>query len=160
PGTGLAAGLGTRGHLVSISRLLPASGPASYDSARAAAAAADLTLFAVAVRAREGAGSIAMPLSLAELINGAGVRAMLVSFGSPYIITQVPEVSSFLIAWTVTSHSESAVAAALHGAPVTGRLPIEIPPRYRIGDGLMAGGRQRTDGRQTDRRTDGRTDGR
>ena len=140
----LASDLRTAGHQVSVLRLVPASGPASYDSARAAAAGADVTLFAVAVRAREGIGSISMPPELANLITGAGPSTLLVSFGSPYLISQAPSVPAYLLAWTITTHAERAVAEALQGAPVTGRLPVDIPPAYRIGDGIMAGGRPLT----------------
>jgi beta-N-acetylhexosaminidase len=137
----LAAELRAQGHQLTVHRLFPASGPASYDSARVAVSEADAAVFAVAIRAREGAGSVSMPAPLAGVIESASARSLLVSFGSPYLIAQVPSVASYLIAWTVTNHAERAVANALHGAPVTGRLPVAIPPSYRIGDGIMAGGR-------------------
>jgi beta-N-acetylhexosaminidase len=137
----LAGELRRRGHRVRVQRLFPASGPASYDSAAAAAAGSDVTLFAVAVRAREGAGTVSMPPALAEVIQNAGATGLLVSFGSPYIISQVPSIASYLIAWTTTTHAERAVAEALHGSPITGRLPVEIPPYWSIGHGIMAGGR-------------------
>jgi hypothetical protein len=137
----LAAELRARGHQVSMNQLFPVSGPASYDSARTEAAGADLALFAVAVRAREGIGSVSIPVELANLISGAGPGTLLVSFGSPYLISQVPAVPAYLLAWTVTSHAERAVVDAMHGAPITGRLPVDIPPAYHIGDGIMAGGR-------------------
>jgi beta-glucosidase-like glycosyl hydrolase len=143
-GPALASELRARGHLVSHRRLWPASGAASYDSARAMIDSAGVALFAVSVRAREGAGSVAMPVALAELISGARVPAMLVSFGSPYLISQVPEVPGYLLAWTGSVQAEQVVADALAGAPIAGRLPVAIPPLFRIGDG------------KTERRNDGR----
>ncbi len=138
----LAGALRARGHEVTVTRLVPPSGAASYDTVRAAVAAADLALFAVQVRAREGAGSVAMPAALAEAITGAPGPALLVSFGSPYLISQTPAVPGYLLAWTATALSERAVADALSGAEVTGRLPVDIPPAYRVGDGLLRGGRR------------------
>ena len=143
-GATFAAGLRSQGHLVILRRLWPASGAASYDSARASVDSADLAIFAVAVRAREGVGSVAMPTALADLISGSRPPALLVSFGSPYLITQVPRVPGYLLAWTATTQAEQVVADALGGSPITGTLPVAIPPHWKIGDG------------QTDRRTDGR----
>lgn len=139
-GVTLAARLRAQGHRVTVNRLWPASGPASFDSARAAVDSADLGLFAVAVRAREGAGTVAMQPAVADLINGARVPSLLVSFGSPYLIAQVPSVAAYLLAWTPTTMVEQAVADALGGAAITGTLPVEVPPRWRIGDGLRVGG--------------------
>ena len=148
-GSTLASGLMAQGHVVSVARLFPGSGPASYDSARAAIDGADIGLIAVAVRAREGVGSVAMPQSLAQLIGSLRTPSMLMSFGSPYIISQAPSVPGYLLAWTATAQAEDAVAAALGGAAITGRLPVSIPPTFKIGDGL------RRDG-QTERRNDGK----
>jgi beta-N-acetylhexosaminidase len=139
-GTTLASGLRAQGHVVTVARLFPASGPASYDSARAAIDGADIGLIAVAVRAREGVGSVAMPQALAQLIGGLRTPSMLVSFGSPYLVAQAPSVPGYLLAWTPTLQAEEAVAAALGGAAITGKLPVSIPPDFRIGDGLTVGG--------------------
>lgn len=148
-GNTLAAGLRTQGHAVTMVRLWPASGPASYDSARAAVDSAELGIFAVSVRARERAGSVAMPAAVADLIAAVRRPALLMSFGSPYIISQVPSVPGYLVAWTGTPQAEQAVVDALRGAAITGTLPVTVPPSWRIGDGL------RRDG-QTGRRADGR----
>ena len=61
---------------------------------------------------------------------------MLVSFGTPYLLSQVPLVPGYLIAWTDNPLTEEAVAAALTGAAITGRLPIELPPGYPLGWGV------------------------
>jgi beta-N-acetylhexosaminidase len=136
---GLAGSLRRQGHDVSVFRLYPTSGPASYDSAAALLALAPYRLVAVSVRARESKGGIAMPDPLASLIAGAGPSTLLVSFGSPYLITQVPSVPSYLLAWVSNPLTEAAVGAALGGAPITGRLPVEIPPAWPIGAGLTRG---------------------
>jgi hypothetical protein len=81
-----------------------------------------------------------MPQSLAHLIGSVRTPSMLMSFGSPYIIAQAPSVPGYLLAWAATAQAEDAVAAALGGAAITGRLPVGIPPTFRIGDGLQVGG--------------------
>jgi len=136
-GSILSAELRQAGHEVTMVRLSPASGPASYDSAGTIAAARDFAVFAVAVRAREKAQSVAMPVALASLISAAGPRGALLSFGSPYLITETPGVGTYLLAWVTNPLTERAAAGALHGGAVTGRLPVAIPPRWRVGDGIQ-----------------------
>lgn len=135
-GTTLSAELRRAGHGVTMVRLSPASGPASYDSAGTITAAGDYVIFAVAVRAREGAGTVAMPAALATLIAAAGQRGALISFGSPYIIGQAPEVGTCLLAWVTNVLTERAAAGALGGAAITGRLPVSIPPQWQVGAGI------------------------
>lgn len=134
----LAGELRRKGHGLTTFRLSPASGPASYDSATAVIDQAPMVMFAVAVRATAGRGSIGMPDALAGLIErSAGQRpTILASFGSPYLLSQTPSVGSYLLGWISTPPSEEAVAAALSGASITGKLPIELPPWYAIGAGL------------------------
>ncbi len=130
--------LGKRGYQVSPFRLYPTSGPASYDSARVALSRTPASIISVAVRARSGSGVITMPDALARLIDeSSGQRpTVLVSFGSPYLQSQVPGVPAFLQAWTNNLLTESTAAAALAGAPITGLLPIDLPAGARLGSGI------------------------
>jgi beta-N-acetylhexosaminidase len=65
-------------------------------------------------------------------------RTVLVSLGNPYVIGGLPEVGSYLIGWRANAVTERAVARALAGAaPITGHLPIALPPRYPRGWGLQ-----------------------
>lgn len=64
-------------------------------------------------------------------------RTVLVSFGNPYMLLQVPAVSSYLVAWGGFPVSQAAAGRALIGAaPITGRLPITIPPLLSFGTGI------------------------
>lgn len=137
-GTTLAGELRRQGHQVTGVRLSPASGPASYDSAARALSPGGVTLVAASVRVASGKGSVVMPDPLAALISHADQTGptLLISLGSPYLIRQVPHVPGFLLGWTSTPSIERAVAAALGGAPITGRLPVGIPPDWPIGAGL------------------------
>jgi beta-N-acetylhexosaminidase len=63
-------------------------------------------------------------------------RVVLISFGTPYLLQQAPAVSSYMIAWGPSQASQQAAARALLGSsPITGRLPISIPPYAHFGDG-------------------------
>src|SRR6266568_2501766 len=110
------------GDTVSFFRLWPMSGSASYDSARVVIGRAPTVIFAMNVRPIAAKGNIALPDSLARLITltDSVKPIVLVSLGSPYLLSQTPTVKSYLIAWS----------------PVHGKLPIRIPPSYRIGYGL------------------------
>lgn len=124
------------GDSVEYFRLWPMSGPLSYDSARAVLARAPQAVFAAIVRPISWRGSIALPDALAELIMAADSTrpTVLVSLGSPYLLNQTPSVKSYLIAWSGVRAAERAVALALLGrVPITGRLPIRIPPAYPVG---------------------------
>jgi beta-N-acetylhexosaminidase len=139
-GNALASELRTRGFPVTSFKLWPASGPASYDSARSVIARSPLTVFAVSDKPTESRGTLGVPDSLASLITltSRSRPTILVSLGNPYLITQLPDVWSYLIAWRAAAVAEQAVARALAGATaITGRLPISIPPTYPRGWGLQ-----------------------
>jgi len=135
----LIAELTRRGHRVSSFRLSAASGPASYDSAAALVTASRMAIFAPSIRVVAWRGAIGLPEPLVRIIDAAGRErpTLLVSFGTPYLLSQVPRVPGYLIAWTANPLTEEAVAAALTGAAISGRLPIELPPGYPIGWGLQ-----------------------
>jgi beta-N-acetylhexosaminidase len=137
-GNALAAELRARGDTVATFRLSPTSGPASYDSAAAVVARSPTALFATAVRFSAGRGTLGLPQLLAELIDRTAAErpTVLVSLGSPYVIRQTPQVTSYVLGWAANAIAEAAVARALTGAPITGKLPIRIPPDYPIGAGL------------------------
>jgi beta-N-acetylhexosaminidase len=63
-------------------------------------------------------------------------RTVVVAFGNPYLLQQVPFVSSYVVAWSGYAPSQRAAARALTAkADISGRLPISIPPALRLGDG-------------------------
>jgi beta-N-acetylhexosaminidase len=128
------------GDTVDYFRLWPMSGPASYDSARAVLARAPVAVFAANVKPIAAKGSVALPDSLAALITAtdSAKPTVLVSFGSPYLLNQTPEVQSYLLAWSGVRVAERAAARALLGlSPIGGHLPIRIPPGYALGWGIV-----------------------
>src|SRR6266566_3464128 len=127
------------GDTVDYFRLWPMSGTLSYDSARAVIARTPATVFVASVRPISSRGNIALPDSLAQLVTAtdAARPTVLVSLGSPYLLSQTPTVRCYLIAWSGGRASERAVALALLGrVPIAGHLPIRIPPNYSIGFGV------------------------
>lgn len=139
-GRRLAEILRLNGDTVDYFRLWPMSGPLSYDSARAVVEAAAAVVFAAGVKPIAARGTIALPDSLARLVSAVDSSrpTVLVSFGSPYLLDQVPGTSSYLVAWSDVPATERAAARALLGlSPVGGHLPIRIPPAYPLGWGIV-----------------------
>lgn len=122
-------------------RLWPASGPASFDSVRTAVAGASAVLFLAASRPTAWRpDAVTIPAGVAGLVGelaARGVPVVAVSLGSPYVLGEIPQVSTFIAAWSDTDPIECALARGLLGvAPFTGHLPVSLPPSYPAGSGL------------------------
>ena len=65
-------------------------------------------------------------------------RVVLISFGSPYLLRQVPAVSAYVGAYGAADSSQRAAVAAVFGEyPVSGKVPVSLPGFYAFGDGLQ-----------------------
>jgi len=80
------------------------------------------------------------PNIVVDLVHGLtrrNSRTVVVAFGNPYFLLQVPEVSAYLVAWGGFPVSQRAAALALGGAiPISGRLSVSLPPLFKFGDGI------------------------
>ena len=80
------------------------------------------------------------PEALAQFMRDLARRhskTVLVAFGNPYLLQQVPSAPTYVVAWGGFPVSQTAAARALLGlAPITGRLPISIPPLLSFGAGV------------------------
>ena len=75
---------------------------------------------------------------LLRALQDAGRPVILVSFGSPYLLRQVPAVSAYVCAYGAAESSQRAAMGALFGEyPVGGKLPVSLPGFYAYGDGLQ-----------------------
>ena len=112
-----------------------------YDSLLHAAREADALIVGAYVPPRSGVGSVGVPEALRTFVEAAnrieGAGAIVVSFGNPYLLSAFPTAGTYLAAWGGWEVSQRAAARAVGGvAPITGRLPISIPPDHDIGAGL------------------------
>ncbi len=65
-------------------------------------------------------------------------RTILASLGTPYLLQDFPEVSTYLCAYKGSSIMQNALADALLGfKDISGRLPVNIPDLYEIGSGIF-----------------------
>ncbi|CAN5851888.1 hypothetical protein BH23GEM3_BH23GEM3_13600 [soil metagenome] len=114
---------------------------AEFDALRARAEAAELVVISAYVSPVEYAGSISAEGGFprfVERLSGEGKPVIAVSFGSPYLLSSFPSVSAYLVAWGGAEVSQRAAARALRGEiPITGRLPISLPPYHAIGAGIQ-----------------------
>lgn len=126
-------------------RTLMIDANATADDMRALTALADsaeVVLFSPYIRVTAAKADLAIPAGVAEAVNGIAARrpTVVTSFGNPYVLTQFPNISTYVLAWGQWEVSQRAAAKALIGEiPITGKLPIAIPPFHRIGEGVAVG---------------------
>ena len=135
--TDLSAGVAFNGELRgSIQNLrtefLAAEDPAAdYARLERAADSADVTIVSSYVGQNWDAVSASAPQAFASFVQrlaSKGKRPIVVSFGNPYLLQQIPFVSAYVVAWGGFPLSQAAAAHALLGKqPITGKLPISIP---------------------------------
>ena len=103
-----------------------------------AAQQADVVLLALAVRARSGAGAITLPEAARQLAERLPLeKTVAVSFGSPYVLRDLPGLRTYLCAYGVQPVMQVAAVKALYGeSAITGRLPVTIPGLHARGDGV------------------------
>ncbi|HXD47691.1 MAG TPA: glycoside hydrolase family 3 N-terminal domain-containing protein [Gemmatimonadaceae bacterium] len=111
-----------------------------FDRLLALADSSDVVLVSSYLSTGTNVSNPAAPEPIAQFMRDLShrhPRTVVVAFGNPYLLQQVPDASTYLVAWGGFPVSQSAAAHALLGeAPITGRLPISIPPLLRFGAGI------------------------
>ncbi len=96
----------------------------------AAAKNADVVILALGIRVRSGAGQISIPEAARMVIDQLppNVKTIAISFGSPYLIRDLPQMKTYICAYGVQPVMQTAAVRAIFGeTPITGRLPVSIP---------------------------------
>src|SRR5215475_5174507 len=100
----------------------------------------DAVIFSVAVRARSGKGSLALPpvgKRLSDELIKRKLPLIVISFGNPYLLAAMPNAQSYLLAYSPFEVSQRAAAKAVFGEiDAVGKLPAAIPGLYPRGHGL------------------------
>jgi beta-N-acetylhexosaminidase len=120
-------------------RLDERSDSVAYAAATGALESAARVIVSAYVSPSAGGGPEALADPLKELIAGSAEDrpTVLISFGNPYLLSSVPDVGSYLVAWGDREVSQRAALAALFGEEaISGRLPIPLPPFHVLGEGL------------------------
>ena len=107
-----------------------------YGRTERAADSADVTIVSSYVGQSWDAVSASAPKAFTDFIDHVrnnGRKLIVVSFGNPYLLQQIPAVPAYVVAWGGFPASQTAAARAVLGTmPITGKLPISIP----LGDGM------------------------
>jgi len=113
---------------------------AEYSSLGALADSAGLIVVSAYVSPREFAGTVGAQVAFSQFVEKtalSGKPIIVLSFGSPYLLSAFPSVSSYLLAWGGSPISQRAAALALLGErEINGRLPISLPPALPLGAGI------------------------
>lgn len=111
----------------------------NYPRLLAAADSADAVIVGSYVGQSWDAASASAPEAFTNFVQSLvsrGRKPIVVAFGNPYLLQQLPWIGTYLVAWGGFPVSQVAAARALTGvAPITGKLPISIPPYAVIGVG-------------------------
>ncbi|HJQ09867.1 MAG TPA: glycoside hydrolase family 3 N-terminal domain-containing protein [Gemmatimonadaceae bacterium] len=111
----------------------------NYPRLLAAADSADVVIVGSYVGQSWDAVSASAPEAFTNFVQtlvSRGRKPIVVAFGNPYLLQQLPWIGTYLVAWGGFPVSQVAAARALTGAaPITGRLPISIPPYVPLGAG-------------------------
>jgi beta-N-acetylhexosaminidase len=106
----------------------------------AAADSADVTIVGSYVGQNWDAVTASAPQAFANFLQTLmqrGRNPIVVAFGNPYLLQQLPWVGTYLVAWGGSPVSQTAAARALLGTTaISGHLPITIPPYASRGTGL------------------------
>jgi len=135
-------GLRARGAQIESHTLDQRSSEAEIERAlsRFRAESFDAVIFSVAVRARSGKGSVALPKAgqhIAERLIYGQAPLIVISFGNPYLLMAIPESPSYLLAYSPFPMSQRAAAKALlDEIEINGQLPVSLPKLYLRGHGL------------------------
>ncbi|MGH7652708.1 MAG: glycoside hydrolase family 3 N-terminal domain-containing protein [Gemmatimonadaceae bacterium] len=105
-----------------------------------AADSADITIISSYVGQSWDAVSASAPQAFASFVQTLmerGKKPIVVAFGNPYLLQQLPSVGTYVVAWGGYPVCQIAAARALMGIDaISGHLPISIPPYTNRGTGI------------------------
>jgi beta-N-acetylhexosaminidase len=111
-----------------------------YAALASRADSAQLLVVSAYVSPSAFSGSIGAPATFAQFVEklaASGKPVIVISFGSPYLLSEFPSVSSYLLAWGGAPVSQRAAALALLGdREISGKLPVSLPPSLPFGAGV------------------------
>ncbi len=112
----------------------------NYPRLASMADSADVTIVSSYVGQSWNVTSVDAPKAFADWIGrivANGRKVIVVAFGNPYLLSQIPGVPEYVVAWDGAPASQQSAARVITGiTPASGHLPITIPPVAKRGDGL------------------------
>ena len=112
-----------------------------YSRVLAAAAQADVVVIGSYVNITSETATADAPRAFVEFtrqVMATGKSVVVITFGTPYLLSQIPFVPAYAVAWGGTASSQRAAARALLGlTAITAHMPISIPGLLRTGAGVQ-----------------------
>ncbi|HEX8184236.1 MAG TPA: glycoside hydrolase family 3 N-terminal domain-containing protein [Blastocatellia bacterium] len=141
PGRTFLAGL-TKRHAQTINAFVSdRTSPAEFDLLKKLAAFSDVVIVNGFIRVAAFKGSIDLTQGEIDLLKHLSVidkPFAFVLYGSPYMISFVPELPSYVLAYEYyPAAEEAALKAVLGEIEFKGKLPIELPGFYPIGHSVV-----------------------
>jgi beta-N-acetylhexosaminidase len=137
PGRAFHEGLMARNVQTTNVNVSNRTSPAEFDLIKKLAALSDVIIVNGFIRVSAFKGSIDMTEGEIELLRhfSAGQKPFVfVLYGSPYLLTFVPELPTYILAYEYYPAAEEASLRAVLGEiPFKGKLPVELPGLYDIG---------------------------
>jgi beta-N-acetylhexosaminidase len=126
---------------VDTERVSPTTDPAVYEDLYQRALNADQIVLSVYIRPQIGVTQfVEMSDDFVEFtrrLQEDGNEVILISFGKLTVLDALPNLDTFMLAWSEQPVMQRAAVRALVGAiPITARLPLTLPPHHERGDGL------------------------
>jgi beta-N-acetylhexosaminidase len=114
--------------------------PDAFDVLKKLADVTDVVIVGGFIRVAAFKGSIDLnqwQLDLLKYLSRANKPFVFTLFGSPYLLSFVPELPTYILTYEYYPEAERAAVRAIMGEiPFVGKLPISLPGAYAIGDGL------------------------
>ncbi len=121
--------------------------PALYTGLKARAAEADIVIISAYVTWSNSTGTLSVSERFATFVKelaASGKPHIVVAFGNPYMLRDFPGVRAYMVGWDGSQAIQRAAGQALFaGITVQGRTPTQIPPFFKIGEGITLGRRGR-----------------
>jgi beta-N-acetylhexosaminidase len=137
PGRAFHAGLAEKHPKTTQVYVTDKTAPAEFDLIKKLAAFADVIIVNGFIRVSSFKGSIDMSegeINLLKHLSASEKPFVFVLYGSPYLITFVPEMPTYVLAYEYyPAAEEAALKAVLGEIEFKGKLPVELPGLYQIG---------------------------
>jgi beta-N-acetylhexosaminidase len=141
PGRAFLEGLSKRHPSVTTVFLSDKTGPGEFELVKKLAGMADAVIVCGFVRIAAYKGTIDLSEGQIDLLKHVArleKPVAVVQYGSPYLISFVPELPTYVLAYEYYPAVEEATLKAILGEiGFRGRLPVDIPGLYRIGDRVV-----------------------
>jgi beta-N-acetylhexosaminidase len=137
PGRAFLAGLTARHPATTSVYVTDKTAPAEFELVKKLAALSDVVIVNGFIRISAFKGTIDMTegeLNLLKHLSASDKPFVFVLYGSPYLISFVPELPTYILAYEYYPAAETASLRAVLGEiEFKGRLPVELPGFYEMG---------------------------